>query len=122
MCAHCMRSDSAHLQVSYTLVFFLEYFGPFLIYPFFWSRDGRALAYGIDPDETPRLPVQDLACFYWCLHYGKVRSTGRPLARTSFRVMLLCNSHVSLSALAVPACVRQPSAFQASAEPGLPLV
>lgn len=61
------------MQVSYVLVFFLEYFGPFMIYPFFWSRNGREWAYGIDSEAVPRLPVQDIACFYWCLHYAKVR-------------------------------------------------
>lgn len=62
------------VQVGYSLVFFLEYLGPFLIYPFFWARGARSLVYGVDPDEYPRLAVQDLACFYWCIHYFKVCS------------------------------------------------
>jgi hypothetical protein len=65
-------SASARVQISYTLVFFLEYLGPMLIYPFFWSRTGRRYVFGLDPDVVPRSTAQDLACVYWFLHYAKV--------------------------------------------------
>lgn len=59
------------LQVGYQTVFFWEYLGPMLIYPLFWSKFGRNLIHGIDPDVQPTLLVQDLACIYFCLHFAK---------------------------------------------------
>ena len=63
------------LQISYMLVFFLEYAGPLFIYPFFWSTDGRRLLHGDLAAQHERTVTQDLAFFYWSVHYAKVRST-----------------------------------------------
>ena len=76
-------SPLALLQISYAVVFFLEYLGPLLIYPFFWSREGRKLLHGIETkgepsvfnNVVPRCTAQDLACFYWFFHYAKVSSS-----------------------------------------------
>lgn len=61
------------LQVPYKLVFFLEYLGPFLIYPMFWANDFRSGIYKIGSDKALRQAAQNLACVYWCAHYAKVR-------------------------------------------------
>jgi hypothetical protein len=80
--SHAAQNIEACAQISYAVVFFLEYLGPLLIYPFFWAREGRLLLHGVDTrgdarvyaNVVPRVPAQDLACFYWFLHYTKARS------------------------------------------------
>jgi very-long-chain enoyl-CoA reductase len=53
-------------QIGYSTVFFLEYFGPMVIYPLFYF--GTPLIYG-----APHAPVlaQRLACAYHTFHYAK---------------------------------------------------
>lgn len=63
---------STHLQVSYKLVFFVEYLGPLLIYPFFWTNAGRSMLHGVTRETHPTTLTQDLALFYWSFHYAKV--------------------------------------------------
>jgi len=60
------------LQVSYKLVFVMEYLGPLLIYPFFWTSLGRSLLHGVSKETHPTVLTQDLALFYWSFHYAKV--------------------------------------------------
>ena len=77
VCTRALREKrgkaAARAQVAYALVFFLEYLGPFMIYPIFWATSFRSRVYGIDPAQHPRHVTQDLACFYWCTHYAKAR-------------------------------------------------
>ena len=63
------------IQVSYKLVFFLEYLGPLLIYPFFWSNPGRELIHGVSREALPTTMTQNLALVYWSFHYLKVWSS-----------------------------------------------
>jgi hypothetical protein len=61
------------VQVSYKLVFLLEYLGPLLIYPFFWCNTGRHMLHGVTRATLPTTMTQDLALTYWSIHYLKVR-------------------------------------------------
>jgi uncharacterized protein YjeT (DUF2065 family) len=70
VCGQAGRPALLWLQVSYALVFVLEYLGPLLIYPTFWASPIRGYVYS-DDTET-RQVAQDLACVYWCAHYAKV--------------------------------------------------
>lgn len=75
------RSPPMRAQVSYRTVFFLEYLGPLLIYPFFWSATGRRAVHGLDPASHRTVLAQDLAIVFWSGHYLKVRCPPRPKSR-----------------------------------------
>lgn len=73
----CLASDTLTVvfkdlgpQVSYKILFFFEYLGPLLIFPFFYFYPKVYTYMGL-PERKVTYPVQTYALYAWCFHYAK---------------------------------------------------